>query len=80
MVGAFSLNCQPVAVLPQSLSPGDVYFMRLPGGGGWGDPKQRDRASLLSDMRNGYVSRDGARTAYGATVSDAELEEAEEEG
>ena len=28
----------------------------LPGGGGYGDPAQRDPAPLEADLRNGYVS------------------------
>ena len=33
--------------------------MRYPGGGGYGDPKQRDPAALAADLRDGYVTPDG---------------------
>ena len=56
-----------------TLSPGDVYRMRLPGGGGWGDPKARDRARLIEDVRNGYVTREAAARDYGVTLADADL-------
>jgi N-methylhydantoinase B len=73
MAGAYSLNGAAVAVVPQTLSPGDVYRMRLPGGGGWGDPKARDRARLIEDVRNGYVTREAAARDYGVTLADADL-------
>jgi N-methylhydantoinase B len=37
-----------------------------PGGGGWGDPKQRDRAAVERDVRDGVVSAEAAREVYGA--------------
>jgi N-methylhydantoinase B len=73
MAGAYSLNGAAVAVVPQTLSPGDVYRMRLPGGGGWGDPTARDRARLIEDVRNGYVTREAAARDYGVTLADADL-------
>ncbi len=39
------------------------------GGGGWGDAQTRDPQRVLADVRNGYVSIDGARTMYGVAVS-----------
>jgi N-methylhydantoinase B len=80
MAGAYSLNGADVAVVPQTLSPGDVYRMRLPGGGGWGDPKARDRARLIDDVRNGYVTREAAARDYGVTLADADLAPADHNG
>jgi N-methylhydantoinase B len=37
----------------------------LPGGGGYGDPRQRDPKQIESDLRNGYISAEGARRDYG---------------
>jgi len=34
------------------------------GGGGFGDPRRRDRAKVQEDVRKGYVSREAARTVY----------------
>lgn len=38
------------------------------GGGGWGDPMTREPARVLADVRNGYVSIEGARSAYGVVI------------
>lgn len=35
------------------------------GGGGYGDPKQRDRAAVRADIRDGYISAEAAKTIYG---------------
>jgi N-methylhydantoinase B len=48
-----------------SLQPGDTVVMDAAGGGGYGDPTQRERAELLRDVRDGKVSREGARRDYG---------------
>ncbi len=37
----------------------------MPGGGGLGDPKTRDKASVVADVRNGMVSQEQARAIYG---------------
>ncbi len=47
---------------------GDVFRHELPGGGGWGDPLERDPAAVLSDVRNEYVSQTRAEAEYGVVV------------
>ncbi|MEM8797893.1 MAG: hydantoinase B/oxoprolinase family protein, partial [Pseudomonadota bacterium] len=42
-----------------------VVTLEIPGGGGYGDPKDRDREKVKSDLKNGYISEDAARTLYG---------------
>ena len=37
------------------LRAGDVVELRLPGGGGWGDPRDRDRAALARDLADGTI-------------------------
>lgn len=39
-----------------------------PAGGGWGDPKQRDPALVLRDVRDEIVSAEGAREVYGVVI------------
>jgi N-methylhydantoinase B len=53
------------------LQPGDVLSFRTCGGGGLGPPTARDPELVLSDVRNGKVSLERARSAYGAAVDPA---------
>ncbi len=39
------------------------------GGGGWGDPFQRETERVLVDVRDGYVSVEGAARDYGVVVT-----------
>jgi N-methylhydantoinase B/oxoprolinase/acetone carboxylase alpha subunit len=48
----------------RTLQPGDEVEVNTPGGGGLGDPRNRDRATVRRDVRNGLVSPDAARSAY----------------
>jgi N-methylhydantoinase B len=41
----------------QTLEPGDLIEIRLPGGGGYGPPSERDPALHARDLREGYVTR-----------------------
>jgi N-methylhydantoinase B len=40
----------------------------LPGGGGVGDPRERDPRAVLRDVVDGYVSPDAARRDYGVSI------------
>jgi len=57
------------------LRPGDVVIMDAAGGGGYGDPKERERDLLLRDVRDGKVTREGARRDYGVEITDEMLKE-----
>jgi N-methylhydantoinase B len=46
----------PMKATGIDLSPGDRIIMRAPGGGGYGDPAERDPALIASDLRQGFVS------------------------
>jgi N-methylhydantoinase B len=46
------------------LAPGDTVVMDAAGGGGYGDPRERDREALARDIREGKVSEDSARRDY----------------
>jgi N-methylhydantoinase B len=52
------------------LQPGDVVTMDAAGGGGYGDPRERDRDALLKDVRAGKVTAAGAKKDYGVNVAD----------
>ncbi|MDH4174543.1 MAG: hydantoinase B/oxoprolinase family protein [Betaproteobacteria bacterium] len=47
------------------LKPGDTVVMDAAGGGGYGDPRERDREALARDLREGKVSPGSARRDYG---------------
>ncbi len=49
---------------------GTVYHQVANGGGGWGDPRQRDRAVLREEVRNGVISRAAALRDYGMTEAE----------
>ncbi|NKE45945.1 hydantoinase B/oxoprolinase family protein [Roseomonas frigidaquae] len=50
----------------QVVPKGKRLLLKLPGGGGMGDPKQRDRALVERDVADGLVSAAEAKTLYGA--------------
>ena len=45
---------------------GTVYHQQAGGGGGYGDPTERDRVKLAQEIRDGLISPDAARKVYGA--------------
>jgi len=47
------------------LKPGDTVVMDAAGGGGYGDPRARDREALARDVREGKVSARSAERDYG---------------
>jgi N-methylhydantoinase B len=52
----------------RDLQPGTEILLNLPGGGGQGDPSQRDPALIEQDLRNQIVSAAAAEADYGVTV------------
>jgi len=53
------------------LKDGDVMLLSSGGGGGYGDPLERDPAATARDVSAGLVSAEAARTVYGI-VTDGE--------
>jgi N-methylhydantoinase B len=51
------------------LAPGDWVQVRTPGGGGYGDPNMRARASVIRDVQSGYLTAEDAARDYGVHVS-----------
>ena len=52
-----------------SLRIGDVVIERTAGGGGYGNPLERDPEAVMRDVRYGYVSAEAARSAYGVVLN-----------
>jgi N-methylhydantoinase B len=47
------------------LEPGDILTLVTPGGGGWGNPRKRDRQAVAADVEGGLVSPAAAKRLYG---------------
>jgi N-methylhydantoinase B len=54
--------------LTMTMKKGDVFRHEVAGGGGWGDPLERDPALVLRDVRNDFVSGRAARDDYGVVL------------
>jgi len=52
------------------LSPDKKVVLRLPGGGGFFSPLERDPELVRQDVLNGYVSLQAAREQYGVVLSE----------
>jgi len=55
----------------QLLHSGDGLHCCTPGGGGFGDPFERDVAEVERDLNLGYISRTTAEREYGAVIAQA---------
>ena len=51
------------------LNKGDAYMMQSGGGGGFGDPMERDPELVAEDVREGYVSPTVALNIYGVVLT-----------
>ncbi len=51
------------------IDTGNTLVYEFGGGGGWGDPLDRDPQAVLDDVWDEYVSIDGARRDYGVVVT-----------
>jgi N-methylhydantoinase B len=60
----FYFGAQPVWQLEEGCS----LRFRTGGGGGWGDPLERDPEAVKRDVRDEYVSVAGARRDYGVVI------------
>lgn len=63
--GALALDDAPMALEPFVLQPQQIVTMRLPGGGGFGDPLSRRTAAVEDDLAEGKISEDAAVNIYG---------------
>jgi len=58
-------------IVTRRLRAGDVLRLEQSGGGGYGDPFERDPLAVAADVRDGYVSHAAARERYGVVVDPA---------
>ncbi|MEM1297676.1 MAG: hydantoinase B/oxoprolinase family protein [Pseudomonadota bacterium] len=49
----------------QAIPPDRIAVLELPGGAGYGNPKDRDPELIARDVRRGYISAEAAKRDYG---------------
>ncbi len=54
---------------------GDLLYFNTWGGGGWGDPLERDPALVLADVKRNLATAEGAKD-YGVVISNGAVDEA----
>jgi N-methylhydantoinase B len=57
-----------------SVGPGDVFTRPSAGGGGFGDPLERDPDAVVEDVADGYVTLERAAIDYGVVVKEVDAE------
>jgi N-methylhydantoinase B len=57
------------------LAPGERVRGEHGGGGGYGDPRERDPSRVLADVLEGYVSREAAERDYAVVLDGDEIDE-----
>jgi N-methylhydantoinase B len=60
-------------MISTTIRASEHIYHRQPGGGGWGDPLQREPAAVARDVRHDKVSLAAARIAYGVVLDEATL-------
>ena len=63
-------NEQYTGMMQGRFEAGEVLSNRSGGGGGYGDPLDRDPEAVREDVADGYVSRKSAREDYGVMLTD----------
>ncbi len=59
---------------PVVVPPGSTVIFLTAGGGGWGDPLERDPEKVRNDVIEGYVSLESAAKQYGVVLDPGTLE------
>lgn len=60
---------QPGKVSGFPLQEGDIVREETAGGGGWGDPLNRDPALVLADLGEGYLTTEQAEVRFGVVLA-----------
>jgi len=64
----------PPKVVMQQVDSSEAIRISVPGGGGYGDPLERDPEKVREDVLNGYVSIISAKRDYGVVIDPETLE------
>ena len=68
--GVWQENLPNAKLVAARLRRGDAFMLSSGGGGGFGPAFERPVASVLEDVREGYVSPEAARRDYGVVIGD----------
>ena len=60
----------------QTVPPRDAIQLGLPGGGGVGNPRERDPGQVLDDVLDGLITAEDAKRDYGVVISNGLVDEA----
>ncbi len=60
-------------MISTTMAAGERIYHRQAGGGGWGNPMERDPGAVARDVKNGKVSVDRAREQYGVVIDEGNL-------
>jgi N-methylhydantoinase B len=66
--GTAEENHLPTRYADYPLKAGDIFKLETPGGGGLGDPFEREPKKVLEDVVQGYVSPQRAERDYGVAI------------
>ncbi len=59
---------QTTGMVYEAMAPGEVLVNCSGGGGGWGNPLNRDPEKVLNDVRSEYISLTSAKRDYGVVI------------
>ena len=69
LTDTLGLRSQLPGKFMRTFQRGELYEAILAGGGGWGDPLERDAQQVVEDVRDGKVSAVSAAADYGVVLS-----------
>ncbi len=61
---------RPMTAVRHLVPAGSPVVVETGGGGGWGDPKERDPEQVRMDLRQGLITRQAAEREYGVVIKD----------
>jgi N-methylhydantoinase B len=67
--GKWEMDLPNAKIFNVRLNRGDAYMMQSGGGGGFGDPMERDPELVAEDVRQGYVTSKVAHNVYGVVLN-----------
>lgn len=73
-------NWHPQILGGIQFKPGESFVFESTGGGGWGNPLERDPKLVVEDVKNDIISKEKAKKVYGVVINDDfEVDEIETE-